>query len=501
MKLKKIAVIFITLTAVLNLFSNTKKITLNQAIETALKNNLDIQISKISYQQSENNLLEAYSVYDLRFDLTAEHQDSTQPPKTLLDATRSVQDFLNFSLVQQTSTGATLTFSATSYKYRTENYAFAVLNPVYGTTFKLRVDQPILNGFGKKTVEYRIKVNKNLKDKALEQFKLQVMDLIAKTQYSYLDLVYAYENLKVAKETIKLAKEQYNITKQKIEVGTMAEVEIYQAEANLAKAEQDLINAQNLVQQTQDNLKKLLNVEQKDWETVFIPDYKLKFSKANFDTEKCIETALKNNPEMKMKKIDYKIASIEKTFKKNQKLPKVNLYGSLAYSGNNAIHTYDNEGLPIVLPGSIGDAVDMALTFDNQTWVVGINVSFPIQNRAAKAQYRNAVLKEKSAQLTLKNTGYSITVNVKNAIRKIKAAERAYFAAQKTRILREKDLEAERKKFSNGMSTNFLVSQKEDDLAKARVNELNALVQYKKAVVELEKEMGILLKKLNFKIE
>ena len=496
---KNLLILFFILS--LTAYSSPKKLTLEQAIKTALQNNLDIQISEISYQKAKNNLYSSLGLYDLQFDLTAEHQDSTQPPKTLLDATRSVQDFLNFSLTQKISTGAIVKFSATSYKYRTENYMFSVLNPVYGTTFKLRVDQPLLNGFGKKNTEYQIRINKRLEEKAKEQYRQKIMDLIEQTTNSYLDLVYAYQNLKVAKDSLKLAKEQYDITKQKIQVGTMAEVEIYQAEANLASAEQQLIEAQNLVQQTEDNLKKLLNVKEKEWNTNFLPDYKLEFAKENINPEECVKTAVEKNPLVKIKKIENKIAKIDVLFNKNKKLPSVNFYASVAYSGNNAIHTYDNQGQPIVLPGSIGDAVDMALNFDNQTWVVGINVSYKIQNRAAKAAYKNAILNEKSANLDLKNTIYTITVNVKNAIRNVKAAERAHFAAQKTRILREKDLEAEKKKFVNGMSTNFLVSQKEDDLAKAKVNELNAIVKYKKAIVQLEKEMGILLDKMNFEIE
>ncbi len=499
--MKKALVFLIILTFTLTSFSQVKKLTLDEAIKIALKNNLDIQISEISYKQAKNNVYAALGIYDLKFDLAVEHQDSTQPPRTLLDASRSVQDFLNFSLTQKVSTGATVTFTTTSYKYKTANYMFAVLNPVYGTTFRLRVDQPLLNGFGKKNVEYQIKVNKHMEEKAKEQFRQQVMNLIEETASSYYDLAYAYKNLQVAQDSLKLAKEQYDITNQKIQVGTMAEVEIYQAEANLASAEQQLIEAQNLVQQTQDNLKKLLNIQEKDWEIVFEPDYSLEFEKTQLNPQKCIETALKKNPQIKIKEIENQIANLDVLFKKNQKLPNVNFYASVAYSGNNAIHTFDNEGKPIVLPGSIGDAVDMALNFDNQTWVVGINVTYKIQNRAAKAAYKNAILGEKSAQLSLKNTIYSVTVSVKNAIRNVKAAERAYFAAQKTRILREKDLEAEKKKFVNGMSTNFLVSQKEDELAKARVNELNAIIKYKKALLDLEKQMGILLDKLNFKID
>ena len=66
-------------------------------------------------------------------------------------------------------------------------------------------------------------------------------------------------------------------------------------------------------------------------------------------------------------------------------------------------------------------------------------------------------------------------------------------ASEKTRIFREKDLEAEQKKFENGMSTNFLVLSKQNDLDTAKSNELQSRIGYAKAVTALEKAQGSLL--------
>ena len=59
-------------------------------------------------------------------------------------------------------------------------------------------------------------------------------------------------------------------------------------------------------------------------------------------------------------------------------------------------------------------------------------------------------------------------------------------ATRASRALAEKRLEAEEKKFQAGMTTNFFVLQAQRDLNQARNNELQALIDYLKSVVDYE---------------
>ncbi len=51
-------------------------------------------------------------------------------------------------------------------------------------------------------------------------------------------------------------------------------------------------------------------------------------------------------------------------------------------------------------------------------------------------------------------------------------------------------LDAEEKKFAAGMSTNFLVTQAQRDLALAEVNELQSIADYRKSIIELRSRPG-----------
>jgi outer membrane protein TolC len=60
-------------------------------------------------------------------------------------------------------------------------------------------------------------------------------------------------------------------------------------------------------------------------------------------------------------------------------------------------------------------------------------------------------------------------------------------STQAARVLAAQRLDAEEKKFAAGMSTNFLVTQAQRDLAQAEVNELRAISDYRKSVINFQR--------------
>jgi outer membrane protein TolC len=126
-------------------------------------------------------------------------------------------------------------------------------------------------------------------------------------------------------------------------------------------------------------------------------------------------------------------------------------------------------------------------------YTIGLQFALPIQNRAAKGNQAQSRANRRASELGLRDLELGITLEVRQAFRNLEASMKGVTAAEKTRIFREKDLEAEQKKFENGMSTNFLVLSKQNDLDTAKSSELQSRITYAKAVTALEKAMGHLL--------
>jgi outer membrane protein TolC len=80
----------------------------------------------------------------------------------------------------------------------------------------------------------------------------------------------------------------------------------------------------------------------------------------------------------------------------------------------------------------------------------------------------------------------NIATQVRDAGRQLVANAKRVDATQAARVLAERRLEAEEKKFAAGMSTSFEVFQAQRDLALARSNELRAVLDYNQSQVAFE---------------
>ncbi|HKC24338.1 MAG TPA: TolC family protein, partial [Thermoanaerobaculia bacterium] len=87
----------------------------------------------------------------------------------------------------------------------------------------------------------------------------------------------------------------------------------------------------------------------------------------------------------------------------------------------------------------------------------------------------------------------NLVVEVRAAARSIDTAFRSVAAATKSRELAERNLDAEKKKYENGMTTSFQVAQIQNDLTTARTNELQAIAIYVKSIAAWHKAIGDIL--------
>jgi len=82
---------------------------------------------------------------------------------------------------------------------------------------------------------------------------------------------------------------------------------------------------------------------------------------------------------------------------------------------------------------------------------------------------------------------------VRTAARAVESGFKRVASTQAARRLAAERLDAEEKKFAAGMSTNFLVTQAQRDLAEEEVNALRAVADYRIAVINFQRvqEAGV----------
>jgi outer membrane protein TolC len=156
-------------------------------------------------------------------------------------------------------------------------------------------------------------------------------------------------------------------------------------------------------------------------------------------------------------------------------------------SGNSALST--GAANPYFVGGS-GTLLGQIFGRNFPDYAVGLNLSIPIRNRAAQADYILDQLTIRQSELALKKQENQIRVDVQNALIAVQQARIGYRASVKSRILEEQTLDAEQKKLALGTSTVYNVILIQRDLSTAEAAEVAAADTYAKAVVQLDVATG-----------
>jgi outer membrane protein TolC len=126
------------------------------------------------------------------------------------------------------------------------------------------------------------------------------------------------------------------------------------------------------------------------------------------------------------------------------------------------------------------------------SWLVSLNLSIPLGNKQAKANYLNARLRQEQRREILDSQELDVVIEVRNTARAVhNTVERVLAARVNVRLQRER-LAAENKRYENGMTTTFDLLQFQDDLTRAESQVSLALVDYNKALADLEAAKGTL---------
>jgi outer membrane protein TolC len=459
-------------------------LSLDQAIGLALANNQDLNVTVNAAESTRFSLFQSQGIYDPLVTAALSRSHTEQPATSqLVGAAVNTSDVTDgrAQVSQLAPTGGVFALGFVGNK-TTTNSSFFFINPSYSSGLTLSMNQPLLRNFGSRTTTWLIRIARNTRDSSYQDFVRSVQTTVNSVEQSYWDLVYALQNLEVKKESLRIAQDLNRITRIKIDVGSLAPIEITQTEVGIATAEQDIITAEGLIGDAQDRLTRLLNVDPLRWSaSPIVPTDQVQGENVQVQVEEGTKTALSRRPEILSLAYFVDSDQIRYDYYKNQVLPGLNLTASYGNPGIGGT-THDPTTGAILSTGDFGDALRQVIDRKFKNWSVGLNFSYPILNRAARGAYGVSKYLWESDKARLTTTQQNVVVEVRAAARAIDTARRSIVAASKGRELAEKNLDAVKKKYDNGMSTSFEVTQIQRDLSAARTNELQALTIYRKAL-------------------
>ena len=473
-------------------------LTLDDAIEIALRRNLDLSIQRYTHSQSLLGVDQSRGIFDTLTTLDVGLSQTTTPSGSIL-AGGTVVNADNRSLTigaqQLTPYGGTAGFSLVGARSSTDS-TNALIDPNFFAQGQLTFTQPLWKGFGKVPTQRTILEAKLASDADRQVFEQVVSATIQNVENAYWALVEARDQLVVAQESLALAKELDQRNRVQVDVGTLAPIELVQSEATVATRDEGIVRAAAAVGDARDRLLQLLDLERPEyWDLELVPETKPETDRLTIALDDAIKTALAERPEILAKKIDLQRVGIDARYFKNQMRPRVDLnlrYYAQGLAGKGVIPD-PNTGDPVALNTDLTDALSDVRGRDFDSWEIGITASYPLQNRDARAQSAIANLEIDRAKRQLDQLELQVTTEVRTAARGVNTAAESIVSARASVRLQEKNLDAEQKRYENGMSTSFQVTQIQDDLTAARSRLVSATTAYRTAQIAYFKAIGRLL--------
>ncbi len=441
-----------------NITQAQKKWTLEECINYALKNNIDIKQNSLQLDIQATNLLRSKAM--LLPSLNANGNDIVNWGKTVDRYTNKFAD------ARTTSINLYLQSSVTLFN------GFKLLNTVKKNKLNLKAQQ------------YDLEYQKDMKS----------MEITT----AFLQILYDKENLKNKKEQVRLTQMQVDRTSKLVEAGSLAKGDLYNIKSQLATEQAQKVDAENKLTISKLKLKQLMYIPGDSTISIYAPNIELSegFSQLE-DPYKVYNYALKNRPEIKSAKIKVESAQKELRIAQGGISPSISLSAGLGsgYSGANSILAGNPIFTGFVPNGNITTAGDTVISptysyktkpkdwdkqfTDNKNYSIGLYVSIPIfnglQNYTTISQSKIAM---QQAELQLEKSKLQMRQTIEQAYADARSAHKQYEAANiQVKALTE-SFDYASQRYDAKMITAFEYNDAKIKLDMAKSDLLNAKFNY-----------------------
>lgn len=480
--------------------TRTFSISLRQAIVSAVGRNLSVQSARLSPAVEGARVTQAEAAFDWVFfgDVEWDANDRPQAVPVVGGFPVGTPSRVNQSVAYTTgvrkrlTSGGTLTL-AQGQTYSDEKSDGIDLNPdpANAAFLQIRLDQPLLRGFGSDVALAEVRLNENAERRAILDLKATLIDTATRTEQAYWRLVRARAALQIAQQNLQRGIETRQAVKAREQFDARP-AEISDAVATVERRRSAVIRAANELRNASDELKALINDPELSVgsEALLVPADGAIDQPVEFSLLDSITTAIDARPEVRAALLSIDDASIRQTVADNARLPLLNLALQTRFQG---------------LARDAGDAYEDITEAQFVDYLARVDFEQPVGNREAEAGYRRRQLERAQAVIAYRNAVQQVVLQVKAALRDVqtqyqlieqtRAARLAAAENLRTLLVLERTIQSLTPDFLN------LKFQRQEGLAQAEVEELAALTGYNASLASLAAATGTALDRNAIKFE
>ncbi len=485
--------------------------TLNEAINLALQKNEGLLIQRESLAAAKATVSGAKGAYDPLLQLDGAWWRSKYPEN--VSPTGAPSDQIapeiksaeaGLSIQQLLPTGGELSLRSRGSRGTTDGI-YARLSPAYRTAVGVELRQPLLRDRSIDAARLSVRVATSGHQSAAASLRSALNETVSAVERAYWVLVAVRLGVEVREEAVRLAEEQLGETRIRVEGGAVPETELAQPRAELERRRGDLLEERERVARAENTLKLLILGDNDEvlWQSQIAPADSMATPVLPVNIPSALQRALSARPELDTGKALVDQRRAETAFAKNGVWPALDavfsydrygLAGSLNPSGPGGT-------LPPKLDGDLSQSFETLGDGDFDAARVAVVLGFPIRNRTARAAADVAHHVERQAEADLEGIRKSIRAEVLDAAAGLETAGQRIESTRAGREAAEVQLSAERDRYATGLSTNFLVLTRQNDLSRARLDEISALTDYRMARSEMSRATGLLVEEHGINVD
>jgi len=465
------------------------RLTLFDAVRTALENNQDVQIAGYGPLLAEADLVTARAAYDPNLAVSTTFGRSKRPIASQLDTGAILDQALtedtwqaSGSITQRVPTGASVSLKQ-ELSYLDTNSRLIVPNPQYTTRLSAEVNQPLLKGFGDPAAQAAIRIATLTTGVTLEDFRQKVSEIISRVTAAYWQVAFDLETVRVYREALEMAREVHRREQVRAGRGVSNDLNVARAASAVATREAELVRAEIRAKNSADQLKLLLNSPDVPVEsdTTIVPIEQPRFFIVDVDRTAAMTRALARRPELERARRTIAVNRIRVDVADRERLPKLD-----------ALLRYTLHGLG----SDLGAGIDSQHLRDPVTWVAGLEFEVPLGNRAAQAEHQRRRVEFEQTLLEADRLTDEILQEVSLAVRAVLQGRDEVESTLAARDAARKVLHGETVRMElqpMDRRTNEELLRAQDLVADAEQNHLLSLLNFNLALTELARAQGTLI--------
>lgn len=467
MKLIKV----ILLTIILSSCAFAQKVlSLEDALQIALKESYLIKSAHYNLTSSEKNLEAIKLGLRTSVDLTI---DAPNYQRSLIREFNPLTETEQFYQIGNTRVQTNLSINQPIV---VTNGRFSVIGSLFGrdqftpsektirdyySNLYLQLNQPLFAFNTQKANLERAELNLQRTRKSYSKTEA---DIIYNVTAGFYNLFQAKKNLEIAGEKVKQNELSYETAMNKFKAGLIAEVEALQLEVDLASAKNELLNAEQRHEQAKNDFKLLIGLSLDENLEI---SAELEYNPIEIESAAAIDYALKNRPELFNSEVEIRLNEMQVEQVESEK--RITAQLNVNYGINKVDEKFNN------LFNNFLENRSVVFSLLVPIWDWGKN------SRNVESAEANLKL----SKLSYDNQRKQIINEINQLVNRINSAKSRVEVLSRTIEVAEKSFNISIERFKAGNITSFDLSQMQLRLTDAKVNSLNALIDYKVALADL----------------